>query len=192
MPTPPVALPTGPLPAAFQHRRTSDVFPTNNTLLRRLALRDSGLFDLAYETGARADADLGQRLYRAGALLVLEPSIRVLHHHAPSGGLRRHAARTVTYAESRRQVRVRHLPEPTELYLARRHFSPRQAREAEILRLAGTFALHGRLWRRVAKWAWSALALPDTLVRFRRRRRRAAELLDRFPVIPQLEPDHTK
>ncbi|MEM8934397.1 MAG: glycosyltransferase family A protein, partial [Acidobacteriota bacterium] len=129
----------GPLPVDFQRRRLSDVFPTNNTLLRRDALVASGLFDLAFETGSRADADLGQRLYQSGALLLLEPSIRVLHHHAPSGGLRRHKARAVTYAASRRQIRVRHLPSVTELYLARRHFSPRQVREADLLRVLGTF-----------------------------------------------------
>ena len=179
----------GPLPTAFRIRRVSDVFPTNNTMLRRAALHTSGLFDLAFETGARADADLGQRLYHAGALLVLDPSIRVLHHHAPSGGLRRHAARAVTYAESRRRVSIRHLPSATELYLARRHFSPRQAHEADVLRVAGTFALHGGKLRRLAKIMLSTAALPDTLERLRRHRRRAARMLERYPEIPRLDTE---
>lgn len=178
---------SGELPAAFQHRRPSDVFPTNNTLLRRRALVATGLFDLAFEKGARADADLGQRLYLSGALLVLDPSIRVLHHHAPRGGLRRHAARVVTYAESRRRVRVRHLPSVTELYLARRYFTARQVREAEVLRVAGTFALRGSILRRLAKIAYSTLVLPGTLRQMARRRREAREMLERFPRIPPLE-----
>ena len=39
----------GPPPVGFRHRRVSDVFPTNNTLLRRSALERSGLFDLAFD-----------------------------------------------------------------------------------------------------------------------------------------------
>ncbi|MCG8459464.1 MAG: glycosyltransferase, partial [Holophagales bacterium] len=50
---------TGPLPSEFRRRRISDVFPTNNALVRRRALEASGLFDLAFDTGARADLDLG-------------------------------------------------------------------------------------------------------------------------------------
>ena len=80
------------LPDAFTLRRASDVFPTNNTMLRKSALRLSGLFDLAYEHGPRADGDLGMRLYLSGARMLLDPEIRVLHHHAPSGGLRTHKA----------------------------------------------------------------------------------------------------
>lgn len=178
---------SGELPAAFRRRRVSDVFPTNNTLLRRRALAATGLFDLAFEKGARADADLGQRLYLSGALLVLDPSIRVLHHHAPRGGLRRHAARVVTYAESRRRVRVRHLPSAAELYLARRYFTTLQAREADLLRVAGTFALHGSWPKRLAKIVYSAFVLPGTFRQMAQRRREAREMLERFPQIPPFE-----
>ena len=51
----------GPIPAAFRLTRASDVFPTNNSMIRKSALAGSGLFDLAYDRGARADADLGMR-----------------------------------------------------------------------------------------------------------------------------------
>ena len=57
----------GPRPAYFSYIRASDVFPTNNTLIRKDALRRSGLFDLAYDRGQRADGDLGMRVYLAGA-----------------------------------------------------------------------------------------------------------------------------
>jgi hypothetical protein len=95
---------TGPLPADFCLLRTSDVFPTNNTMIRRDVLRRSGLFDLAYNHRQRADGDLGMRIYLAGALMVLNPAISVLHHHAAAGGLRKHKARTVTYSMSRGKV----------------------------------------------------------------------------------------
>ncbi len=78
----------GPLPEAFTFLRTSDVFPTNNTLVDRDVLVRSGLFDLAFDRGARADHDLGTRIYLSGAFMVMDPDISVLHHHAPQGGLR--------------------------------------------------------------------------------------------------------
>jgi hypothetical protein len=94
----------GPLPESFRLVRSSDVFPTNNSLARIARSRGSGLFDLAYERGARADGDLGMRLYLSGAFMVLNPEISVLHHHAPSGGLRTHRARVVTRASSRARL----------------------------------------------------------------------------------------
>ena len=65
----------------------------------------------------------------AGHLMVLNPEIRVLHRHAPSGGLRTHGARVITYASSRNRLTHRHLPSPTELYLGQRYFSPRHPGE---------------------------------------------------------------
>ena len=106
----------GPIPEAFTRARASDVFPTNNSLARRGVLERSGLFDLAYDHGARADGDLGMRAYLSGAVMLLAPEISVLHHHAPRGGLRTHGARVVTYAGSRRRITLRHLPEVTEIY----------------------------------------------------------------------------
>ncbi len=125
----------GPLPEGFRTIRMSDVFPTNNTLLRKSALGRSGLFDLAYDRGARADGDLGMRLYLGGTLMVLNPEITLLHHHAPSGGLRIHKARVRTYASSRQRISDRHLPAKTEIYLWRRYFRPATgARDALAVR----------------------------------------------------------
>ena len=179
----------GPLPPEFERRRLADVFPTNNSLIRRDLLERSGLFDLAYEKGARADADLGHRLYLAGALMVLEPEIRVLHHHAPAGGLRTHGARKATFARSRNRLFARHLPEPTEIYLMLRYFSPRQVAEALRQRAAGTFAVRGGRLRQWSRRLWALLMLPDTLVRIAWRRRRALSLLGEYPRIPSLRGD---
>jgi GT2 family glycosyltransferase len=179
----------GPLPAEFERRRLADVFPTNNSLIRRDLLERTGLFDLAYEKGARADADLGHRLYLSGALMVLEPEIRVLHHHAPAGGLRTHGARKSTFARSRNRLFARHLPEPTEIYLMLRYFSPRQVAESLRQRAAGTFAVRGGRLRQWIRRAWALLMLPDTLLRIASRKRRALALLGEYPRVPSLRGD---
>jgi glycosyltransferase involved in cell wall biosynthesis len=173
----------GPLPEAFRRIRTSDVFPTNNSLIRMSALSGSGLFDLAYDRGARADADLGMRLYLAGHLMVLNPEIRVLHRHAPSGGLRTHGARVITYASSRNRLTHRHLPSPTELYLGQRYFSPRQVREGLWHSVLGTFSARGSRARRAAKASLALFLLPHSLWTIRIRRKITAAMLEKYPRI---------
>lgn len=182
----------GALPEAFRRVRASDVFPTNNSLIARGVLKGSGLFDLAYDRGARADGDLGMRIYLSGALMVLDPSISVLHHHAPSGGLRVHKARVVTYASSRQRLTVRHLPAVTEIYLARRYFTPRQVREMLWLATFGTFSVRGGRARRVLKAAIAAALLPHSLWEIRRRRARAEAMLRSFPQIPALAAESSE
>ena len=177
----------GALPEEFLRRRLADVFPTCNCMATRDVLMRSGLFDLAFDFGPRADADLGMRIYLAGGLMVLEPSIRVLHHKAPSGGLRRHKARVVTYADSRRRLWARHLPHATELYLARRYFTGRQAGEARLLRLLGTLRGRGSALRRVLKGVIGLALWPHSSWKVRQAQRRADELACRFPQIPQLD-----
>ena len=176
----------GPLPEGFREIRASDVFPTGNSMVRRAALQRSGLFDRAYERGQRADGDLGMRLYRSGALLVLNPAISVVHHHAPRGGLRTHRARAVTYASSRRSLAARHLPSATEIYLARRYFTPRQVREMLWLRALGTLSAHGTRGRRALKALVGLVCLPLSGVAIARQYRRASEMIERFPQIPEL------
>ena len=178
----------GPLPEDFTFLRTSDVFPTNNSMVRRSALQNSGLFDLAYDHGARADADLGMRLYLSGARMVLDPAIAVLHHHAPSGGLRTHNARVITYASSRQKLTHRSLPGATEMYLALRYFTARQQREMKWLSVFSNFSLHSpSRWRRLLKILVSAVLLPDTLYRIRRSEKQALALAAVHPTIPQFE-----
>lgn len=176
----------GKLPEAFTYLRASDVFPTNNTLIEKDALRQSGLFDLAFDRGQRADHDLGTRLYLSGALMVLNPEISVFHHHAPAGGLRTHKARTVTYASSRKKLNVRHLPSLTEIYLALRYCTPRQVKEMLWLRAAGTFSLEGSKGRKLLKLIIGAFHLPDTMLQNQRRYQEASKMMKRFPQIHEL------
>jgi len=179
----------GPLPAHFTYRRASDVFPTNNSLIRRDILCDSGLFDLAYNTGQRADGDLGMRVYLSGKAAIYNPDIRVLHHHAPRGGLRTHKARVITYASSRQKLTHRHLPSVSEIYLMKRYFTPRQVRESLWLRVFGTFAIRGGLFRKLLKVLISTVCLPHTLYEVRKRVKAAGRMLQEYPQIPTLLGD---
>jgi GT2 family glycosyltransferase len=158
-------------------------------MMRRTVLERSGLFDLAYEHGPRADGDLGMRVYLTGALMVLNPEIRVLHHHAPVGGLRAHRARRVTYASSRSRLLDRHLPAVTEIYLAQRYFSLLQVKEALLSRVFGTFVVRGGKLKRLAKILLGVVWLPHTLMVVGWRYRMASRLLEEYPQIPCLEKE---
>jgi glycosyltransferase involved in cell wall biosynthesis len=178
----------GPLPADFRFLRASDVFPTNNTMMRREILRRSGLLDLAYNHRPRADGDLGMRIYLTGACMVLNPAISVLHHHAPAGGLRKHKARTVTYAMSRTSLFHRALAGASEIYLAGRYWPRRHAREMLWQSVLGTFSLRGNRLRRLAKMVVSGALLPLTMWELRSKMATAKEMTRQFPQIPMLEP----
>jgi glycosyltransferase involved in cell wall biosynthesis len=174
----------GPLPENFRYLRFSDVFPTNNTMIRREILEMSGLFDLAYDRGQRADGDLGMRIYLSGCRMILDPSISVLHHHAPTGGLRQHNARVITYAISRRSLFKKQIPSVTEMYLAKRYFTPRQVSEMVWMRAAFTFVLRGQPLKKVLKFLLGLLYLPLVTTRILKNANRADDLLKTYPQIP--------
>lgn len=176
------------LDPAFRRFRASDVFPTNNTLLRRDALADSGLFDLAYDRGERADHDLGMRLHLAGRRLVLDPSAEVLHHRAPRGGLRTHDARVATYHGSRSSTTARQRLAPTELYLWRRYYRPDQVHEAIRLRLLGTFSRRGGPLHRGLRVLAQLALLADSRAQIKQAVREADRLAETHPTIPQVAP----
>lgn len=178
---------TEPLEPARRFVRASDVFPTNNTLVRREVLHRSGLFDLAFNRAPRADGELGMRVYLSGAFMVLDQGLAVMHHRASEGGLRAHRARVITYRSSREALTQRHLPHISEIYLVSRYFTPRQQREMLWLRTFGTFSGRGSPSRRLVKAIVGGLMFPDTLKQTRERRRKADEWLQVFPQIAHLD-----
>ena len=175
-----------PLTGVYARVGLSDVFPTNNTLIRKEILKRSGLFDLAYERGQSADGDLGMRIYLAGGLMVYNPRITVFHHRAPRGGLRKHKARVITYASSRQQLFHRRFPHVTECYRMMRYFTPRQTRETMWLSVAGTFSIQGNMFRKLMKTFVALLFLPNTIYQLRRRMNAGSEMLKMYPQIPEL------
>lgn len=174
----------GPIPPEFRLIRDSDVFSTGNSLLCREALADSGLFDHAYETGDRADGDLGMRLYLAGKLLVLNPIANVVHLHAPRGGLRQHRARVMTNAASERSLLARHFLSPTEAYLLCRFFAPRQVDEAVLIRSFSSLSSQQRGLRRILRLLAMTLLLPDTHRRNLSSLDKGRDMLAQHPTIP--------
>lgn len=175
----------GPLPKDFNFVKISNVFPTNNSMIKKEVLHRSGLFDLAYDHGQRADHDLGMRLYLSGEKMVLNPEISVLHHHAPVGGLRQYNARVVTYASSRSNIFQRNLISVSEIYLAKRYFSHCQVRQMIWINILGTFSIRGSIYKKILKFIVSTICLPCTIKIIKRRMKTANDMLEIFPQIPE-------
>jgi glycosyltransferase involved in cell wall biosynthesis len=181
----------GPLPEGYQKIRISDIFPTNNAMIHLSAVEKSGLFDVAYDRDWGDDHDLGMRMYLNGILMILNPRIRVLHHHASSGGLRTHGARVITYAISRKALFHRQIPSPALIYGWKRYFSEFQVREKLGLSALGTLSHHGNVVTKVFKLLLGIFLLPGTLFRVRQNTQRANQMLVRYPEIPRLTPQRT-
>jgi hypothetical protein len=149
-------------PDDFTRIRDSDVFPTNNTMLRTTALHSSGLFDLAYERGERADGDLGMRLYLAGQELVLtRPPAWFICTRRGEGCVNMMPG-SLPRAASRGSLGDRHLLAPTEAYLWCRYYTMDQVREATLIRTLGTLRGEQKGLRRLIRMACMTLRLPDT------------------------------
>jgi len=180
----------GPLPHAFTFQRSSDVFPAGNTLLKTCALEASGLFDMAYETGSRADGDLGMRLYLAGKALILNPSAKILHLHAPRGGLRQHGARSITRAGSRSSLWQRHLLAATEGYLWSRYFTQRQVHEALLIRTFSTLWGGNGRFHSLLRFLIMLITLPITYKQNLTRLQQGRNMLQTHPTIPVYHTKH--
>jgi len=174
-------------PYNFSFLRISNVFPAGNTFIRKNILINAGLFDLAYDKGQRADGDLGMRIYLSGQLMVLDPQIDLIHHHAPQGGLRTHKARVNTYAASRKSINNRLLPSVWDLYLAKRYFTKHQVNEKLWISILGTFSHHGSGFEKTLKIVLSLIMLPFSIIELRKRNHAAEKMLLEFPQIPELK-----
>lgn len=179
----------GPPPPSCRFQRVSDIFPI--AMVKRDLLRRTGLMDFAYDRAKRADGDLGMRCYLAGALMMLDPTIRPVHHRAPSGGLRKHGVRVITHSTSRRSIRQRHLPSASEIYLTLRYFGARQLREELWIRTFSSWTATGGRMMRLSKLAFGIVCLPDTLLQMRREYRIACRMLQQYPQIPTLDDSAT-
>jgi len=165
----------------------SSIFPAGNSMIRKEIFKKSGLFDLAYDHGSRADGDLGMRLYLSGALMIQNLANDILHHHAPRGGLRTHSARVVTAAQSKRSIFKRNLPSVSDFYLASRYFSPSQVFRFKVIMIMASLRPGGGGVKGLAKSVTGFFLLPATIFQINSRHRKAKELFDKFPQIPSLD-----
>lgn len=166
-------------PKNFRMIRVADIFSTNNGMVKRPVLEQSGMFDMVYDRGQKADGDLGARMSRSGALMMMNPAIEVLHHRAPSGGLRKHNVRKITYASSRSIITHFRLPHITELYFNLKNLNTLQQREYLWHSIVGTFSVRGSIFKKVAKAVWAFLYLPRNLVELKKRLKAARQLYAR-------------
>jgi len=164
--------------------RISEGFPGGNSFLPKKYLMKNGLFDRAFDKGMRADRDLGVRLYLKGYILILDPTIIVLHHKAPIGGLREHNQRKITFYGSRQKITAIHLPSVSDFYISMRYFSFKQNREMLWVAILGTFANHGNLLKQCSQIVISTLCLPIILLLLRKRMKTAKNWFDKYPQIP--------
>ena len=128
------------------------------------------------------------RLYLAGEMMVLDPSISILHHHAPQGGLREHKARVVTRAASKKSIRVNVLTSVSDIYLALRYFTLFQTREMLWITVLSMFTMQGSLLRKLIKTILHIITLPYTLLKLQSNFFKAKNMLNQYPKIPPYEP----
>lgn len=127
----------------------TDTFPI--CLVKREMFIKTGGYDYAYNKGSRADGDVAVRMYLNGALMVLNPNIKIHHHRAPVGGLRAHGQRTVTRSMSKKSMTHFQLPSFTELYLSKRYFSKLQQEEMRTIKKLSLVSVDGNIFRKLGK-----------------------------------------
>lgn len=130
----------------------SDTFPI--TLIKKNIVLSSGKYNMFFNKGIRADADLAIRCHLNGALLLINNDIEIFHHRAPSGGLRIHKQRKVTFYMSQNNIRDYIVPTETEFYIAHKYFTKKQIKEELIRRKLSLFTVKGNLFRKVLKFIY--------------------------------------
>jgi GT2 family glycosyltransferase len=169
----------------FSFFKISPIFSTCNALLQTQVLDKTGLFDQALDRKSNEDGELFIRMYLQGELMVLSPNTKIIHYHAPSGGLRAHAQRKITYASSRKSLIKRRLLNHAEFYILKRYYDQESIHESFLLSILGTFSIHGNLLKKMAKIFISLFLLPDTILKLAHAEKQAECMLaEESPDIP--------
>jgi hypothetical protein len=148
------------------------------SVLDRSGLFGSGFWTMARRRGMQISECV---MYLSGCLMILNPEISLIHHHAPAGGLRTYKARVETYASSRKQIFKRNIPAATEFYLEKRYFSTTQRHESFLIRFLGTFSYHGSKLKKITKFLASLIMSPDTLLKINRAKKKSLLLQTNIP-----------
>lgn len=166
----------------------TDTFPI--CLVKRSVFEEIGGYDLAFNKGSRADADIAIRMHLKGKLMILDPEIKIHHHRAPTGGLRAHGARVTTKTDSNKSLNTFHLLSSTEIYLSMRYFNDFLLHESECMRYFSMMNYDGNIFGKILK-------IINFLINFKQLRQKisdaetqAQELARNFPIIPKIEPNY--
>lgn len=127
----------------------TDIFPI--CLVKKTVFDEIGVYDPAFNLGARADGDIAIRMHLAGKLMILNPDIKIYHHRAPIGGLRMHNARVISRADARKNINLFNIPSTTELYLSMKYFDNIQLAENKSLKFISMMTYEGSMLKKVNK-----------------------------------------
>ncbi|WP_152287197.1 glycosyltransferase family 2 protein [Flavicella marina] len=157
----------------------SEGFPTNDVLVKRKLLLTVGGFDEKMDQMQSEDQEIGLRCIKSGALSVKNNQLRIIHLRAARGGLRNHNVRKITFSSSRKNVRERRLLHHSEIYLNLKHFSQEQVKKLIILNIRGTFIIRGGILKKLLKFGFALLYLPNTIVVLKKKYILANKLIEK-------------
>lgn len=173
----------------YPYKQTSvfitDTFPI--CLVKRDVFVKSGGYDYAYNKGIRADADVAIRIVLNGALMVLNPNVKLHHHRAPVGGLRHHKQRKITNSVSKNSIWKFQLPAFTEIYQHRRYFSKDQQKEALVIKIFSLFSINGGLGKKLLNAMSLIIQSPNLFYRYKKIEAAAKQLETEFPQIQEIK-----
>jgi len=176
-----------------RHYRISDRFATGNGIATREVLSRVGGFDLNYNRNYRADADLGMRLYLAGAISIIVPEAKEHSLSPPTGGLKFYKA---SGAINRIHL-LKPWPQVTQVYYWLRYFNSNQVKEALIILLLSTL-VHKNITDLSTKFdnilfkIKSIIKFPLRAIGVLRSVRKAKNLLVTGPKIPPFQISNCK
>ncbi len=157
--------------------RLSDVFPTNNVMLKSACLNKIDLFDTKFDRGMQEDHDFGIRIYIAGHLMGINPFVEVFHHRAPRGGLRENKARKVTFSSARTSIFRFNILHKSSFYLMLKYYNDFQIKEEILLNIRGFFIVKGGLLKKILKILVATFLLPVLCFRLVRNYNEAKRML---------------
>jgi glycosyltransferase involved in cell wall biosynthesis len=155
--------------------KITDGFPI--CLVRRSLIERAGHMDMVFNKDIRADHDLAMRCHQLGALMLHDYSTRILHHRAPSGGLRTHKARAKTRHQSKNTISTVVIPTTSELYLTKKYFSPGQVKEEIRIRKLSLLFVNGNAVKKLMRIAFVVIKYPSILWEIGKRIRLADQFI---------------
>ncbi len=163
----------------------SDIFPI--CIVKKSIFSKIGGYDYAYNKGSRADGDVAVRMNLNGALMILNPNIKIYHHRAPVGGLRSHGQRIITRNMSKKSIYHFQLPSFSEIYLSRRYFSKQQQNEMFSIKNLSLISIDGNPLKKILKFIIFLLKRHTLNKELTATKNRAEQLQNYFPKIPKIK-----